>query len=143
MCFWFGLEILRLACKKVFNPRKKVALPLIWVKKISSKLGVQGIKKAEFCADFKNVQKSWVWQKGKISYRKTDFLETWKILQKSVFLIINLWELLDARVLHIFEIGAKFRFFWYWHPLCSISKKFFSTLIRDGANFWKLKGQIR
>jgi hypothetical protein len=30
---------------------------------------------------------------------------------KIVFLRKNLWELVDARVLHIFEIGAKFRFF--------------------------------
>jgi hypothetical protein len=44
-------------------------------------------------------------------YRKTEFLGTWKILQKIVFLIKNLWELLDVRVLYIFEISAKFRFF--------------------------------
>jgi hypothetical protein len=66
----------------------------------------------EFCADFKNVQKSQVWQKGKkILYRKTDFLGTWKILQKIIFLRKNLWEVLDAKVLHIFEISAKCRFF--------------------------------
>jgi hypothetical protein len=56
MCFGFGLEILRLVYKKVFfeilngltfYPLKKVALPLIRVeKKISSKLGVQGIKRS-------------------------------------------------------------------------------------------------
>jgi hypothetical protein len=44
-------------------------------------------------------------------YRKTEFLGTWKILQKIVFLRKNLWELLDGRVQHIFEISAKFRFF--------------------------------
>jgi hypothetical protein len=38
--------------------------------------------------------------------RKTEFLGTWKILQKIVFLKKNLWELLDARALHIFEISA-------------------------------------
>jgi hypothetical protein len=43
--------------------------------------------------------------------RKTEFLGTWKILQKIVFMRNNLWKLLDARVLHIFEISAKFRFF--------------------------------
>ncbi len=32
-------------------------------------------------------------------------------MQKIVFLRKNLWELLDARVLHIFEISAKFHFF--------------------------------
>jgi hypothetical protein len=74
-------------------------------------LGIQGIKKAEFCADFKNVQKSRVWQKGKNLYRKTEFLRNWTILQKIVFLRKFFWELLDARVLHIFEISAKFRFF--------------------------------
>jgi hypothetical protein len=40
--------------------------------------------------------------KGKKFYRKTEFLGTWKILQKMFFLRKNLWELLDARVLHIF-----------------------------------------
>jgi len=29
----------------------------------------------------------------------------------TVFLKTNLWELLDARKLHIFEINVKFRFF--------------------------------
>jgi hypothetical protein len=57
------------------------------------------------------MQKSPVWQKGKNFYRKTEFLGTCKILQKIVFLRKNLGELLDARVLHIFEISTKFRFF--------------------------------
>jgi hypothetical protein len=39
--------------------------------------------------------------------------------------------------LHILEISAKFRFFWY--PARSILKKFFSTLLRDGAVFLKVK----
>jgi hypothetical protein len=38
--------------------------------------------------------------KGGKNYRKTDF-----------FLLKNLWKLLDPRILHIFEISAKFRFF--------------------------------
>jgi hypothetical protein len=49
-------------------------------------------------------------KKRKKFYRKTEFLGTWKILQKIVFMKTNLWELLDARVLQIFEISAKFRF---------------------------------
>jgi hypothetical protein len=61
-------------------------------------LGVQGIKRSG-SLEFGNF------------YRKTEFLGTWKILQKIVFLGKNLWELLDARVLHIFEISGKFRFF--------------------------------
>ena len=125
-----------------FYPSTKVAPPLLRVeKKFLQNWPCRVSKEAEFCADFKNVQKSWVWQKGKNFYLKTEFLRTWKILQKMVFLRKNLWELLDARVLHIFEISAKFRFFWY--PLCPVLKKFFSTLIRDSAIFWKLKGQRR
>jgi hypothetical protein len=58
-------------------------------------------------------------------------------LEKIVFLRKNLWELLDAKVLHIFEISAKFCFFGY--PARPISKKFFSTLIRDGAVFLEVK----
>ncbi len=53
-------------------------------------------KEAEFCADFKNVQKSRVWRKGKkIFYRKTEFSGTCKILQKIVFLRKKSWGLLD------------------------------------------------
>ena len=70
-----------------------------------------------------------------IFYRKPEFLGTRKILQKIVFLRKNLWELLDARVLHIFEISAKFHFFLY--PARPISKKFFSTLERGGATFFE------
>ncbi len=64
MWFWFGLEILRLVYKKAFF-KILIGFYLIWafnfqknlkeLKKISSKLVMQGIKKAEFCADFKNV----------------------------------------------------------------------------------------
>ncbi len=98
MCFWFGLEILRLVYKKAYFEilnsfyltwpfiLQESTPPLIRVEKMSSILGVQGIKKAEFCADFKNVQKSWVWQKGKLF------------------------------------VNTKFCFFWY--PLHPISKKF-------------------
>jgi hypothetical protein len=96
MCFWFGLVIL--VYKKAFfeilygflsyftfYPPKKVGPPLIRVSSLAK--------------GKKNLQK------------KLEFLGTWKILQKIVFLRKNLWELLDARVAHIFEISAKFRFF--------------------------------
>ncbi len=58
MCFWFGLEILRLVYKKVFfeywtvsisfdllSFEKSSAAPYKCWKKISLKLGVQGIKR--------------------------------------------------------------------------------------------------
>jgi hypothetical protein len=61
------------------------------------------------CADFKTMQKSRVWQKGKQILQKNLDLENFA---KNLFSEKkNLWELFDARVLHIFEISAKFRFF--------------------------------
>jgi hypothetical protein len=46
MCFWFGfLNIERFLSFLTFHPPKKVAPPLRRVEKISSKLGVQGIKR--------------------------------------------------------------------------------------------------
>ncbi len=92
-----------------FYPQKKVAPPLIRVEKKFLQIRAYKVsKEAEFCDDFKSVQKSWVWQKGKLFLQKTEFLGTWKILQKTLFLRKNLWELLGARVLHIFKISAKF-----------------------------------
>jgi hypothetical protein len=49
-------------------------------------------------------------KREKFLFRKTDFSGTSKIQQKNVFLQKNLWELLDAIDLHIFEISVKFRF---------------------------------
>jgi hypothetical protein len=61
MCFWFGLEILRLVYKKVFfeiqyctvsilfdllYSEKSSDAPYKSFKKVSSKLGVQGIKRS-------------------------------------------------------------------------------------------------
>jgi hypothetical protein len=73
---------------------------------MSSTLGVQGIKKAEFCADFKNVQKCRVWQKGKncLSAQNSTSFDT---------------------------LCAQFQ------------RNLFSTLVRDGAVFWKIKGLTR
>jgi hypothetical protein len=66
-------------------------------------------------------------------YIKTEFSGTWKILQKIVFLRTNLWELLDARVLYIFEITQNSASFDTLHA--QFQRHFFSTLIRDGAVF--------
>jgi hypothetical protein len=58
-----------------FYPPKKVAPPVIRVeKKFLQNSPRRESKEAKFCADFRNVQKSWVQQKGeKKLYRKTDF----------------------------------------------------------------------
>ncbi len=76
MCFWFGLEILRLVYKKAFFEilnsfyliwpfilRKSSTNPYKSWKKISFKLGVQGYQKKW---NFALISKmSWVWQKRK------------------------------------------------------------------------------
>jgi hypothetical protein len=55
-----------------FYPPKKVALPpLITVdKKFLRNWAYRVSKEAEFCADFKNVQMTRVWQKGKTFLQK-------------------------------------------------------------------------
>jgi hypothetical protein len=76
-------------------------------------------------------------KKGNKFYRKTEFLGTWKILQKIVFLRTNLWELLDARVLRILKSAQNFASF---DTLCTqFRRNFFSTFIRDGAVFLEVK----
>ncbi len=51
MWFWFGLEILKLVYKKaIFKTCKK------FLQNSPQRVS----KEVEFCADFKNVQKSWV-----------------------------------------------------------------------------------
>jgi hypothetical protein len=59
-----------------FYPPKKVAPPHIRFEiKILRNWAYRVLKEAEFWADFKNVQKSCVWQKGKKFYI-TEFLRT-------------------------------------------------------------------
>jgi hypothetical protein len=119
MCFWFGLEILRLVYKKAFfeilkqflsyltfYPPKKVGPPLIRVLKNFFKIGHTGNQKKRNFALISKMCRSLVFGKGeKIFYIKTEFF------QKIVFLRKNVWELLDARVVKIVEISAKFHFF--------------------------------
>jgi hypothetical protein len=90
MCFWFGLEILRPIYKRCFlkygmvsilfdrlsSEKRRDALLRV-EKKFLQNWAYRVSKEAEFCAYFKSVQK--VWQMGKIFYRKTEFLGTWKI----------------------------------------------------------------
>ena len=105
-------------------------------------MGIQGIKRSGILRWFqKYAEVLRLAKREKKFYRKTEFLGTWKILQKIVFLRKNLWELLDARVLHIFEISAIFRFFWY--PLHPISKKFFFNSYKGGAIFLEVKRSIK
>jgi hypothetical protein len=102
-----------------FYPPKKISTTpyKIWEKK-SSKLGVQGIRRSGILLWFRSLG----FGKREKFLQKMIFWgleEFWK----NVFLKKNLWELLDVRFLHIFEISTKFRFFWY--PLRPILKNFF------------------
>jgi hypothetical protein len=70
-----------------FIPWKKVGPPLTRVeKKMSSKWVYRVSKEAELCADFKNVQKSWVWQKEKkIFTEKLNFFGLGKFCKNLFF----------------------------------------------------------
>ncbi len=66
MFFWFGLEILRLVYRKAFFEILN-GFYLIWpfiLRKFLPNWAYWVSKEARFYADFKNVQKSCVWQKG-------------------------------------------------------------------------------
>ncbi len=85
MCFWFGfLNIEGFLSFLTFHPPKKVVPPLRRVEKISSKLGVQGIKRMAILRWFHKCLK--FGKREKVFTEKTKFYRTWKILQKIVFL---------------------------------------------------------
>jgi hypothetical protein len=82
------------------------------VKKKFFEIGRAGYqKKRNFALISKILRSLEFGKREKKFYRKTEYFGTLKILPKIVSLRKNLGELLDARVLHIFEISAKFRFF--------------------------------
>ncbi len=82
MCFWFGLEILRLVLKKVFfeiwivsilfdllSSEKSCTAPYkSWKKKNSSKLGIQGIKRSGILRWFKKCAEVSCLAKGKTNF---------------------------------------------------------------------------
>ena len=136
MWFWFGLEILRLVYKKAFfkilngfyliwpfNSKKNSTIPYKSWKKFLQSCTQKVSKEAEFCADFKNVQKSRVWQEGKLFFLNWIFRDL-ENFAKNHFSekksLGNSW-----RKRHIFEISAKFRFFWY--PLLNFEEIFFNS----------------
>ncbi len=146
MCFWFGLEILRLVYKKrflyierflsylTFYPLKKVATPLIRVEK---NWAYRVSKEVDFFAAFKNVQKSWVWQKEK------------KILQKN-WMFMDLENLAKICFSEKKSLGTSWRksstHFWNQPkilllliPFVPNFKEFFPTLLRDSTVFLEVK----
>ncbi len=144
MWFWLGLEILRLVYKKrfflilisfyliwAFNYQKHSTITYKSWKKISSKLGVQGIKRSGILRWFTKFVELLRQEVSKDFFSEKSFF--WKIFQvpkNSVFLLKIFSLLPNSRLLHFFEISAQY-------PACPISKKFFKTLIRCDAIFFK------
>ncbi len=101
MCFWFGLEILRLVYKKVFlkywtvsilfdllSFKKSSTAPHKSWKKFLWNWPCRVSKEAEFCTDFKNFEKSRVWQNGKNFLQKNlIFRDLENLAKKIVFLV--------------------------------------------------------
>jgi hypothetical protein len=95
-----------------FYPPKKVAQLLIRVEKNFFKIGHTTYQKKWNFALISKMCRSLVFGKrGKHVFTENLIFKDWENFPKNHFLRKNLWELLDARVLHIFEISAKFRFF--------------------------------
>ncbi len=96
-------------------------------------------KEAEFCADFKNVQKSWVWQKGKIFLKKNwifwDFFK--ENFAKNRFSekksLGTSWSKSSTHFLNQRKIPLLLI------PCTPNFEKKISTLIRDGAVFLEVK----
>ncbi len=151
MCFWFGLEILRLVYKKrvfwniewflsylTFYPPKKVILSLMRAeKKILQNWAYRVSKEAEFCADFKTVQKSRVWQKEKKFFQKKWIFKDLENLAKNHFSEKK-------------SLGTSWRksssHFWNQRkipllliPFAPNSKKFFSNSYKGWCCFFKVK----
>jgi hypothetical protein len=115
MCFWFGLEILRLVYKKVFYPPKKVApySPLLELEKKFFEIGRTRYQKKQNFALISKMCRSLEFGKREKNCftEKQNFSGFEKFCKKLFFMRKNLGELLDTRVLHIFEISATFCFF--------------------------------
>ncbi len=156
MWFWFGLEILRLVYKKAFfkywavsilfdllTSQKNSTIPHKSWKKISSKLDAKGIKRSGILRWFQNYVELLHQEVPKYFFsEKRLFPNFHKSLKIQFFCKIFFPFCQYSRLLHIFEMGAKFRFFWY--PLHPISKNFFFNSYKGRCYFfWRIKGQIR
>ncbi len=133
MCFWVGLEILILVYKqsvflKYWTVSYLTLYPLRVEKKFLRNWACRVSKEAEFWADFKHVQKSRVWQKGK------------KILQKN-------WIFRDLeKIFGNFLTQEFYTFFKSVQNFASFDilqaqfrRNFFSTLIRGSSVFLEVK----
>jgi hypothetical protein len=116
-----------------FYPSKKVAPSIVRVeKKILRNRPCRVSKEAGFCADFKNVHKSWVWQKGKQNLQKNWIFRDWENFAKNCFS-----EKKSLQVFYTFLKSAQNSA--SFDTLHAQFRKKFSTLIRDGAVFLEVK----
>ncbi len=138
MWFWFGLETLRLVYKKAFFKILN-GFSLIWpfnfqknstvhytvrVEKNFYKIGRKGYQKKQNFALISKMSRNLASRSSQRFFlRKTIFCKIFQVpknlvFQKKIFSLLP-----NSRLLHIFWISAKFRFFWY--PVRPISKNFF------------------
>ncbi len=146
MWFWFGLEIQRLVYKKAFFKIlngfyllwpfnfQKIAPSLIRVEKNFFKIGCKVYKKRNFELISKMCRTLVSRSSQRFFLRKALFCKFSKSLKSQFFCKIFFSCLPKSRLLHIFEISPKFRFFWY--PVHPIFTNFFSPFKRGGATFF-------
>ncbi len=137
MWFWFGLEILRIVYKKTFfkilngfyliwpfNFQINSTVPYESRKKISSKLNTKDIKRSGILRSFQKCVEFLRQEVPKDFLSEKQYFAKFSKFLKLQFFCKNFCSLLtNSRLQHIFEISAKFRFFWY--PVRPISKRFF------------------
>ncbi len=152
MCFWFGLEMLRLVYKKAFlkywtityycilfdllsSEKSSIALYKSF-KKFLQNWAYRVSKEAKFCPDFKMCKSLKFGEREERFLQKTDFGCNDAFFWEKIFgnfLTQEFYTFLKSK-----QNSVSFDTLWgkFW-------RNFFSTLIRVGAIFWKLKGQIR
>ncbi len=131
MCFWFGLEILRLIIKK--RLLKYWTVPILF-DLLSSE------KSSEFYADLKNVQKFWVWQKGNF-FQKNMILGTLGKFGKNCFSekksLGTSWSKSSAHIWNQRKILL------FLLPFAPNFEEIFFNSYKGQCCFLKLKAQIR
>jgi hypothetical protein len=151
MCFWFGLEILRLCYKKAFfeilndflsyltfYPPKKVAPPLLRAEKNFFEIGRTGIKRSGILRWFQKCAEVLSLAKRKKNLQKNWFLRDLENLAKKCFFWEKIsWNFLTQEFytfLKSAQNSASFDTLWaqFW-------RYFFKTPIRDGAIILEVK----
>ncbi len=119
-----------------FYPSKKTAPPLIRVEKNFFEIGPAGYqKKRNFALISKMCRSLEFGKRVKFIYKQTEFLGTWKILQKSFFWEKIFGNFLTQEFYTFLKSVQNSASFDTLHT--QFLRNFFSTLIRDGAVFFE------